>query len=75
MEIAYKAKEYQAVSVRVDGRVVGSIVESKKGFRFHPSSFLYAKCGEFFPTFAECKSSLETGGLKLFFASSAEKTA
>lgn len=56
--ITYAKKDLQTTKVKLDGKFVGSIIESKKGFRYFPKNIVQAG-GDFFATLAECKLSLE----------------
>jgi len=49
----------QTTLVRLNGTVVGAIIESKKGFRYFPKN-AGQKGGDFYPTLAACKQSLES---------------
>lgn len=58
--ITYQAKDTQTTTVKIDGKAAGTILESKRGFRYFPKGF--AEGGDFFPTLDECKRSLEQEG-------------
>ncbi len=55
--ITYKQRDSQTWVVRLAGKVVGQIVESKMGFRYFPKGG--AAPGDWFTTLSACQKSLE----------------
>lgn len=55
--ITYKYADQSTTSVLLEGKKVGKIVETEKGFRYYPKAS--SACGELFPTLIKCKKSLE----------------
>ena len=45
--------------VRLDGKLTGNIVLLEQGWRYQPKGRNKSFYGDFFPTLAECKQSLE----------------
>lgn len=57
--ITYKIKSATNIQVRLDGKVVGSIIQSGTGFQYVPKGVKKEKGGEIFPTIRQVKDSIE----------------